>query len=132
MNKFSEVSKRRRGTLHPDLQMIVDEALEIMDFSISCGYRDEAAQDKACSAGRSKKRWPKSKHNKKPSKAVDVVPYPVEWPDKDNQTIKEYARRLGRFHLLAGIIMGIAHKKGIKMRWGGTFSFGDYGHHELG
>ena len=50
--------------------------------------------------------YPNSKHNKLPSKAVDVAPYPIDWNDPD------------RFYHFAGYVRGIAEGMGIKIRWG--------------
>jgi peptidoglycan L-alanyl-D-glutamate endopeptidase CwlK len=78
--------------------------------------------------GKSKTRWPTSKHNAVPSLAVDLVPCPVDWKDRE------------RFILLAGIVIGIAWKLGIPVRWGGDWdgdsniaehSFQDLPHFEL-
>ena len=40
------------------------------------------------------------------SHAVDVAPYPIDWDDTK------------RFFYLAGLIMGIAEMKGVKLTWG--------------
>lgn len=45
------------------------------DMSIICGHRGKAAQDAAFASGNSRVRWPRGKHNKLPSQAVDVVPF---------------------------------------------------------
>jgi len=69
----------------------------------------------AYNAGRSKVKWPNGKHNKRPSMAVDVVPYPIDWQDRD------------RFHYFAGYVMGVAdmlHAEGLinhRLRWGGDW-----------
>ena len=54
--------------------------------------------------------YPNSKHNKLPSKAVDVAPYPIDWNDPD------------RFYHFAGYVRGIAEGMGIKIRWGGDWN----------
>ena len=63
-----------------------------------------------------------------PSKAVDAYPYPVDFND------------LNRMRYFAGIVMGIAAVKGIKLRWGGDWNqdtqlsdnkFNDLPHFEL-
>ena len=56
----------------------------MLDCVIVCGLRDKALQDLAFAEGRSKEKWPNSKHNVKHperpmSEAVDVCPYPVNW-----------------------------------------------------
>ena len=61
---------------------------QVMDFAIICGHRGENEQNAAFAAGRSKVKYPYSKHNMKPARAYDRVPYPIPlnaagaWDDK--------------------------------------------------
>lgn len=119
MYKFSKKSKEKLATCHPDLQKIANELIKIMDVTILCGHRDEEAQNKAFHKGNSKLEYPNSKHNQIPSLAVDIVPYPLNWSD------------IEMFQRMCGIIEGIAHEKGIKIRMGRDFSFKDFPHAEL-
>lgn len=48
-------------------------------------------------------------HNKTPSLAVDVAPWPIDWNDKN------------RFYHFAGRVQGIAQMFNIKIRWGGDW-----------
>ncbi|KKM82716.1 hypothetical protein LCGC14_1316750, partial [marine sediment metagenome] len=41
----------------------MDEAIQVMDFTIVCGFRNKRAQEKAFDEGKSEKHWPNSKHN---------------------------------------------------------------------
>jgi peptidoglycan L-alanyl-D-glutamate endopeptidase CwlK len=59
---------------------------------------------------------------------VDITPYPVNWDDRERQT------------LFAGFVMGIARGMGIKLRWGGDWDmdfdvqdnkFDDFPHFEI-
>ena len=120
MPHFSEKSKQRLSTCHPWLQDICNEGIKIYDFSVLCGHRNETAQMIAFQEGRSKLEWPKSKHNKTPSLAVDLAPYPIDWKD------------LERFYHLAGIIKGLAFQMKIPITWGGDWlNFKDYPHYEI-
>jgi len=128
MNYYSEISLTRLDTCHSDLKSLFVEVLEVMDHSILTGFRDEDNQNDAFDSGNSQKRFPESKHNFSPSLAVDAVPYPVDWSDKK------------RMVLFAGIVLGIAHKKNIPIRWGGDWNkdfqikdnlFDDLTHFEL-
>lgn len=110
MHKFGKVSKLRLATCHPDLQVLMNEAIKYIDFSVLCGHRTEREQNRALASGTSTKKWPESKHNKLPSLAVDIAPYPVDWEDT------------ARFARLAGYIERIADEKGIKIRWGGDWN----------
>jgi peptidoglycan L-alanyl-D-glutamate endopeptidase CwlK len=106
MTSFGKESTNHLNTLHPDLQRLMKEAIKYVDFSITCGHRGQADQDKAFAEGKSKVKWPNGKHNTSPSKAVDVAPYPIRWQDHEG------------FTLLAGILYGIACTMGIKIRLG--------------
>lgn len=109
MPKFSKSSKDRLATAHPDLQRLFTEVVEYFDCSVICGHRDQAEQDLAYATKKSKLKWPNSKHNKTPSLAVDVVPWPVDWKDTD------------RFLFFGGFVMGMAKAMGISLRWGGDW-----------
>ena len=141
MATFSAKSESFIVTLHPDLQRVLRKAILIIDFSVLCGLRSEEAQQHAVAKKRSKANYPLSKHNRSlkengeydygVSDAVDVSPYPIQWPDITKQTAKEYVRRTGRFYLLAGIILAVAFCEGVKLRWGGQFkNFFDGPHFE--
>jgi hypothetical protein len=128
MPKFGTSSLTQRATLHPDLKRLVDEVIKHVDFSITCGYRNQADQDAAVAKGLSQVKFPNGKHNTLPSKAMDVAPYPINWNDAE------------AFTLLAGVFFGVAAVLGIKLRlgadWDGDFntlehSFKDRPHIEL-
>lgn len=100
----------------------------MIDCTILEGERGKEAQDEACAKGLSKLEWPKSKHNKSPSLAIDAAPYPIDWKD------------ISRFCYFAGIVMAIGAKHGVTLRWGGDFNcnnqikdetFLDYVHFEI-
>ncbi len=120
MPHFGKKSLEQLATCESEIQIICNEAIKIMDFSVICGNRKKEDQDKAHEEGYSEVEWPNSRHNTFPSKAVDILPYPSGWQD------------IGKFHELAGVIKTIAHQKDIKIRWGGNFkSFFDGAHFEL-
>jgi peptidoglycan L-alanyl-D-glutamate endopeptidase CwlK len=101
-------------------------ALGVMDFTVICGHRNKADQDKAYAAGHSKLKFPRSKHNSWPSLAVDVVPYPLDWKDIDA------FKRLGVVIKQAWASMSEAERGGYTLSWGGDWtSFRDYPHWEL-
>ena len=112
MYSFGKRSLERLETLHPDWQLILNEAIKIYDFSIICGHRNKEDQNKAFTEGRSKLIYPNSKHNSLPSTAVDIAPYPIDWCRRD------------RFIFLAGIIYCISQQLGIEIRFGGNWSMG--------
>ena len=77
--KFGKRSLDNIAQCHPDLQKIARELIKEMDVAVICGHRGEKAQNEAFAKGTSKLRYPKSKHNKTPSLAMDVCPYPINW-----------------------------------------------------
>ncbi len=85
------------------------EVIKHYDCTIICGHRTKEQQEKAYKDGNSKVQFPHGRHNKKPSNAVDVAPYPIDWNDRD------------RFHLFAGFVLGIAASMGKTLRWGGDW-----------
>lgn len=90
---------------------VLEEALQCgPDFAVLCGYRDEAAQARGVAKGASRLAFPRSKHNRKPSRAVDIAPWPIDWDD------------LGRFRLLAGHVLGVAGVLRVPLRWGGDWN----------
>ena len=128
MPSFSQRSKANLNTCHEWLQEILNRAIGDFDFTVICGYRDEAAQNHAYSTGYSKVRYPHSKHNNVPSMAVDIAPYPIAWERRD------------RFIYLAGWVKGVASIQGYPIIWGGDWNdntilsdehFFDLGHFEI-
>jgi peptidoglycan L-alanyl-D-glutamate endopeptidase CwlK len=119
MPYFSQISSQKLGTCHIVLQEIAYEAIKIYDFSVLCGHRSEVDQMIAYQEGRSHVVWPDSKHNKLPSMAMDLAPWPIDWND------------INRFYELAGVIQTIAFQKDVKIVWGGKWkSLKDYPHFE--
>jgi len=108
MPRFGAVSKANLATCCPEIQEILNEAIKYVDFSVTCGHRGMLQQNIAFDTGKSKVRWPGSKHNKMPSEAADVAPYVngIQWNDLEG------------FTLLAGIIKGIAIMMGYDIRVG--------------
>jgi hypothetical protein len=128
MPSFSEKSKIKLQSCDKELQRLFNKVVECYDCTILDGYRGEERQNELFSQGRSKVKFPNSKHNKYPSKAIDVAPYPVDWND------------LRRFYHFAGYVRGVAENLGIRIRWGGDWdgdfeikdnNFNDLPHFEL-
>ncbi len=109
MPHFSKKSKAKMATCDPRLQEIFNEAIKIVDFMILEGHREEDRQNELYEAGKSKVKYPYGKHNKRPSKAGDAAPWPIDWEDRE------------RFYFLAGVIIAIGAMKGIKIRYGGDW-----------
>ncbi|MHC4700772.1 MAG: M15 family metallopeptidase domain-containing protein, partial [Planctomycetota bacterium] len=74
--KWSPKSQRVYDQLDPRLQILVTRIKdEVTDISLVSGYRDFMEQNALFEAGASTVRWPDSKHNKRPSLAVDLQPF---------------------------------------------------------
>ena len=128
MAKFSERSLRRLSTCDVKLQSLFKEVIKHVDCSILEGHRDERRQEQLFEEGKTKVHYPFGRHNSKPSRAVDVTPYPVDWSDRERQT------------LFAWFVLGVAARMGINIRWGGDWDkdwkvrdnkFDDFPHFEL-
>jgi len=120
MPAFGARSLAKLAELHPDLQKVLTEAIKYRDFAIICGYRDETEQNEHFATGRSKVQYPNSKHNQRPSLAVDVAPWYAEAPHIRWNDVTGFAS-------LGGFITGIAAAQGIAMRWGADWD-GDGDH----
>jgi len=113
MRSWGNKSHKVYHTLDPRLQAWCNRMLhEVTDISLLYGYRDRELQQTMFEAGNSKLRYPDSKHNHKPSLAVDLQPYPR--PLHDNKL-------WGALGYLAGRGEKIAAELGITLRWGGDW-----------
>ena len=128
MPKFGKRSKERLATCDKRLQKVFNEVIKFVDCSVLEGHRSKQRQNDLFDEGKTKVLYPNGRHNSIVSNAVDVTPYPVDWKDRERQT------------LFAGFVLGIATGMGIKLRWGGDWDqdfqvmdnrFDDFPHFEL-
>ena len=128
MPKFGKTSRKRLNTCDEDLIALFEEVVKYFDCSVLEGHRGKELQNKYFKEGKSKLKYPDGNHNKKPSFAVDVVPYPIDWGDKERKIY------------FAGFVKGVAYQMGIPIRWGGDWNnnndlednnFDDLPHFEL-
>jgi len=132
MPNFSDKSKATLSTADSKLQTLFNEVIKYYDCTIICGHRGQAEQDAVFASGKSKLKYPKSKHNTNPARAVDVAPSytgkGIPWEDRE------------KFILFAGFVLGVASQMGIDIVWGGDWdsdkemkehSFWDAPHFEL-
>lgn len=115
----------RLNQCHPDLIKIIARVDEIFPVHVICGYRNQVDQDKAFDDKKSKLKFPNSKHNQKPSLAVDIVPD----PDRNPKTISWVD--LTAFEIMCLAVEAIAEEYNIKIRLGRDFKFKDWPHIEL-
>ncbi len=128
MPKFGKRSRERLNTCNKKLQKVFNEVIKHVDCSVLEGYRDKDRQNKLFEENKTKVKYPNGRHNSYPSNAVDVTPYPVDWKDRERQT------------LFAGFVIGTAKQMGINIRWGGDWDqdfevadnrFDDFPHFEI-
>lgn len=111
MPYFGKTSKRKLATCHQKLQDLFNEVIKVSNCSITDGHREEERQNLYYAQGKSRVKWPNSKHNKPASLAVDAPPYvngKISWDI-----------RHCIYH--AGVVLGIAARMGIVIRWGGNW-----------
>jgi peptidoglycan L-alanyl-D-glutamate endopeptidase CwlK len=109
MPRFSKQSAGKLATCDDRLQLILNQAILVVDFVVLEGHRGKIAQDDAYAKGNSKLRWPFGRHNSLPSRAVDIAPYypdGIHWKD------------LIAFGRLMGVVQCIAHQQDIPLRFG--------------
>jgi peptidoglycan L-alanyl-D-glutamate endopeptidase CwlK len=107
------------------LQKLITRLNELYPVQVICGHRNKEDQDKAFKEKKSKLQFPNSKHNKKPSLAVDIVPD----PDKSPKTIDW--NDINEFEIMCHTVEQVADELDIKIRLGRDFKFRDYPHVEL-
>ena len=106
-------SRDKLSTCHVELQDLIQEVAAgvdqgdlayagIHDITVLCGHRGEQEQNEAVANGASETPWPRSKHNRLPSDAVDVSHHPVDWNRRKLEVLHAY-------------IAGIAHARGIDL-----------------
>ena len=128
MPKFGRKSRERLSSCDEKLQKVFNEVIKHVDCSVLEGHRSKDRQNKLYEEEKTKVKYPNGRHNRQPSSAVDVTPYPVDWKDRERQT------------LFAGFVIGVASQMGINLRWGGDWDqdfqvvdnrFDDFPHFEL-
>lgn len=111
MYKLGNKSKRILATVDPQLQRVVNRAIEIssMDFTVLSGKRSIEEQRELVRKGASKTM--KSKHVE--GRAVDLVPYingQLSWGWND-------------FYPIAEAMVAAARELRIPIRWGGCWDY---------
>jgi peptidoglycan LD-endopeptidase CwlK len=153
MPSFGEQSQYRLQTCHPDLQMIANRVVETIDCTVIFGRRTTEEQQLLYKQKRTTLDGinERSKHQADPpefSKAIDLAPYPVLWPDAPDLAIvdgmtedeieeayAEAEHRLKRFHVFGGFVLGVGKMLHIPLRWGGDWdgdwTYNDQKFHDL-
>ena len=108
-SSFSPRSLNKLSSCDPRLKELFMEVVKVYDCTVLEGHRSKERQDELCRTGFSRVQYPNSRHNLVPSFAVDVGPYPIDWNDRE------------RFVAFGSFVRGVAHVKGIPLRWGGDW-----------
>lgn len=109
MPQFGAKSMQRLDRVHPELRAILLEAVELYDITVLYQGGARTREEQAALVASRKSKTMNSKHVIQDdgfAYAVDVAPYPVDWQDSK------------RFFFMAGLIFGIAKRRGVKLRWG--------------
>lgn len=113
MPHFSKDSQQQINTCHHDVQAIFKAVEHEVDCEVRCGHRTQSEQEKCFAEGHSGFHWPESRHNAKPSMAVDVIPVDMDPKDID------------RWHWFGGYVKGVADRlyaEGVvshRLHWAG-------------
>ena len=110
MPKYSQRSRLKLLTCDLRLQAIFNEVIKTHDCTILDGHRGEDEQNTAYERGLSKLRYPMSSHNRIPSCACDVAPFPIDWTDLDG------------FRTFAKEVKRIAKDLDVNVEWGGDWT----------
>ena len=111
MYYFGKTSKRKLSECDEKLQRIAYVLIHGYGFTVICGHRNKEKQNTAYEQKFSMKKYPYSKHNSIPSKAMDIIPDAGGWNAGREQ-----------FILMIGTIKGIALNLGIPIRCGIDFN----------
>lgn len=140
MPAFSARSLERLAGCDVRLQQLFLEVVKHVDCTVLQGKRTEAeaAQNRADGTSHTNHSlhvYPLGA----PSLAIDVAPYPVEWPDPKAQG-RAYVKKLAEWYRFNGFVLGIAAQMGIPLRTGCDWdrdwdvedqTFDDLPHYEL-
>lgn len=115
MFKLSQKSLDKMKGVNPTLVAVVKRAIELsaIDFSVLEGFRTHERQEQLYAQGRTAPgnivTWTmKSKHLD--GKAVDLVPYPLDWND------------MKKFDQISKAMFAAADELGVSIRWGADWN----------
>jgi peptidoglycan L-alanyl-D-glutamate endopeptidase CwlK len=121
MPRYGTSSARKLATCSKEVQALFNEVIKHVDCTIVSGLRSTEEQQILYAQGRTmpgpivtnldgiEKRSRHQINNQGICTAVDAVPYPIDWDDRD------------RFYHFAGVVRGIATQMGLTVTWGGDW-----------
>jgi len=97
---------------------LFNEVIKYYNCAVLKGHRGKEEQNELFAKNQSRLRYPNSKHNVKPSRAVDVVPWfgripHIRWNDRN------------KFYEFCGFVQGVAKMMGIEIRSGSNWDMDD-------
>lgn len=116
MPNFSKESDNKLKTCDIRLQILFNQVVRKYDCTVIEGHRSIKRQEELFNDKNRKTKVKHSKHNEKPSLAVDISPYPI--PDKWGES---NSKEKSKFYHFAGYVKGMAEANNIKIRWGGDW-----------
>ena len=126
MPHFGNASRERLLSCDSRLITVCSDVIQYFDFSVTDGHRSNEKQDALYAKGRTEpgpivtwKKGGESIHNTRPSRAIDLAPWPIDWDDEQ------------RFIELGGMIMYAAWLRGIELEWGGHWDWKDFPHFQV-
>ena len=139
MNTLSTNSNTNLSQCADLIQIIVRKVLKRVDIGVTCGHRGEKEQNLQYAEGDSFLKFPDSKHNSVPSKAVDLVIYHPEfkylWGNSDAITAIAHSKSIAistvwrwyymQYARLDTLMQLEAEHLGIKLVWGGKWQHTD-------
>lgn len=121
-NPWGPESKVKLQTLEPTLVFFSNKMADIFNITCLWGHRGQALQDMMYQKGTGLP-WPTSEHNSYPSKAVDLIPYPIG---------EDWDKHIPEFDMMVGAGLAIIEEHDLPIRSGKFFSNrADYAHWEL-
>lgn len=107
MASFGNTSRERMEGLDSDLVRLFEEVVKTFDCTVlkDGGLRTPARQQELFDLGVTKT----LNSNHLTGNAIDIVPYPVDWEDRERQ------------YRFASFVFDTAMRMGIRVRWGGWF-----------
>ena len=130
---WSTASKIQLVETHILLQLLFSRVLARPDcphdLAVVCGHRGKDDQDRLYAEGKSKVKWPHSKHNNLPSLAIDVVPWvdgKLSWAISDMQDVAGIVKAEWATMKAEGRVY-----PGVELEWGGDWAWQDGAHWQL-
>lgn len=115
VDPMSSASLQELHHAEPGLQQLVLAASKLISIEILDSRRGKAAQEAAFNHGFSKVHFGDSAHNYDPCIALDIVPDPLDW--KNKESFLRIQRVIGFYNPQTKMGKGLARDMKISIRW---------------